>query len=113
MEEMLVKYAPWLLIVVAFLLKNRIFVTPEQLNKTLEIKKISCKDECKELYVTKEEMQKERQGLLEEVEQRFLSIFVFREFEKRIESKFNDNSRRFDKIDGSLEHIKDLLIKKN
>lgn len=71
-----------------------------------------------EKYTTKEEMQKERQLLLEEVERRFLSIVAFREFEKRIDEhfkttdrRFEDSSKRFDKIDGSLEHITDLLIK--
>lgn len=113
MEEIFIKCAPWLLIVVVFLLKNRIFVTPEQLNKALENKKNSCQADCERLYVTKDEMQKERKCLLNEVEQKFLSIVAFREFEKRIEGKFNDSSKRFDKIDGSLEHIKDLLIKKS
>ena len=63
-----------------------------------------------ENYVTKEDMQIERKKLLEVVEQRFLSIVAFREFEKRIDSKFDDSSKRFDKIDGSLEHITDLII---
>lgn len=113
MEELFAKYAPWLLIVVLFLLKNRIFITPEQLNKALEDKKNKCKEDCEALYVTKEEMQKERTLLLQEVEQKFLSLAAFREFEKRIDSKFVDTSRRFDKIDDNLEHIKDLLIKQN
>lgn len=70
-------------------------------------------------YVTKEQMQNERKELLEEVERRFLSIVAFREFEKRIDEhfkttdrRFADSSKRFDKVDASLEHITDLLIKK-
>lgn len=70
-------------------------------------------------FTTKEQMQVERKELLEEVERRFLSIVAFREFEKRIDEhfkttdrRFEDSSKRFDKIDGSLEHITELLIKK-
>lgn len=107
-----VEYAPLLIIVVTFLLKNKIFVTPEQLRKAIEEKKDNCSEECKMLYVTKEDMQIERKELMAEVEQRFLSIFAFREFEKRIDDKFDDNSKRFDKVDDNLEHIKDILIKK-
>ena len=69
-------------------------------------------------FTTKEDMQLERKNLLEEVERRFLSLAAFREFEKRIDEhfkstdrRFSESSKRFDKIDGSLEHITDLLIK--
>lgn len=69
-------------------------------------------------YTTKEQMQIERKELLEEVERRFLSIVAFREVEKRIDENFktidrrlNESSKRFDKVDASLEHITDLLIK--
>lgn len=72
-----------------------------------------------EKFTTKEQMQVERKVLLEDVERRFLSIVAFREFEKRIDEhfkttdrRFEDSSKRFDKIDGSLEHITELLIKK-
>ena len=85
-------------------------VAEESLNENLNA--------LNEKYTTKEEMQKERKDLLEEVERRFLSIVAFREFEKRIDEhfkttdrRFADSSKRFDKIDGSLEHITDLLIK--
>lgn len=69
-------------------------------------------------FTTKEQMQIERKELLEEVERRFLSIVAFREVEKRIDENFktidrrlNESSKRFDKVDASLEHITDLLIK--
>lgn len=93
-QDVIVQYAPIIVVVACFLLKNKIFVTPEQ-------------------------MQKERKGIIEEVEERFLSLVAFREFEKRIEdnyvnikNRFKDGSKRFDKIDDNLEHIKDILIKK-
>lgn len=63
-------------------------------------------------YTTKEVMQIERKELLGEVKRDFLSIITFREFEKRIDDRFTDNSKRFDKIDCSLDHITELLIKK-
>ena len=87
-EEVLVQYAPIVLIVVAFLFKHKLFVTPEQMQKY--------------------------------VEERFLSLVAFGQFEKRIEDSFNNidkkfdnNSKRFDKVDENLEHIKDLLIKRD
>ncbi len=93
-QDVIVQYAPYILIVIAFCCKNKIFVTPAQL-------------------------QKERKGIIEEVETKFLSLVAFREFEKRIDSNFNnikvrfdDGSARFDKIDRNLEHIKDILIDK-
>lgn len=71
-----------------------------------------------EKFATKEQMQLERKDLLKEVEDKFLTLYAFREFERRIEEhfettdrRFADSSKRFDKIDGSLEHITDLLIK--
>ena len=79
----------------------------EKLNKTLKN------------YTTKEDMQIERKFLLEEVERKFLTLAAFREFEKRMEKNFEtidrrlaDSSKRFDKVDASLEHITDLLIKR-
>lgn len=70
-----------------------------------------------EKYTTKEQMQIERKNLLKEVEEKFLTLYAFREFERRIEEhfettnrRFADSSKRFDKVDISLEHITDLLI---
>lgn len=87
-------YAPIIFVVVVFCLKNRLFVTPEQ-------------------------MQKERQSLIEEVERKFLSLQAFREYEKRMDDnfqtvnrRFSESNERFDKVDKSLEHITDLLIKR-
>lgn len=92
--EKFVEYAPLIVVVVAFLFKNRIFVTPEQ-------------------------MQKERKNLIEEVERRFLELVAFREYEKRmndnfetVNRRFSESRERFDKVDKSLEHITDLLIKR-
>lgn len=110
--QTIIEYAPIIIIVIIFLNKNRIFITPEQLNQALEDKKNSCNLECKEHLITKEELQLETKKLLKEVEDRFLSIIAFREFEKRIDGKFSDWSNRFDKVDESLAHITDLIIKR-
>lgn len=94
MDSLIIEYAPLIVIIVVFLFKNRIFVTPEQ-------------------------MQKERQNLLEEVERRFLELVAFREYEKRMDDnfetvnrRFSESRERFDKVDKSLEHITDLLIQR-
>lgn len=80
----------------------------ENINKTLKN------------YTTNEDMQIERKGLLEEVREQYLSLFAFREVEKRFDENFktidrrlNDSSKRFDKLDAALEHITDLIIQKN
>ena len=76
--------------------------------------------DLEKIYTTKEQMQIERKDLLEEVRKQYLSIMAFREVEKRFEENFktidrrlSDTSKRFDKVDASLEHITDLLIKKH
>lgn len=88
--------------------KEELVATTENINKTLEN------------YTTNEDMQLERKGLLEEVREQYLSLFAFREVEKRFDENFktidrrlNDSSKRFDKLDAALEHITDLIIQKN
>lgn len=90
----IIEFAPIIIVVVAFLFKHRLFVTPEQ-------------------------MQTERKNLLEEVERRFLSLAAFREYEKRMDDnfhtinrRFSESNTRFDKVDATLEHITDLIIKR-
>lgn len=85
-------------------------------DKKLEIIEKSI-DKKLENYTTREDMQIERKELLEEVERKFLTLAAFREFEKRMEKNFetidrrlSDSSKRFDKLDKTLEHITDLLI---
>ena len=98
-----------------------IYTTKEELQK--ERKELVDEVERKILselrnYTTKEDMQIERKELLEEVERKYLTLAAFREFEKRIEKNFEtidrrllDSSKRFDKLDATLEHITDLIIK--
>ena len=88
--------------------KEELVATTENIHKTLKN------------YTTNEDMQLERKGLLEEVREQYLSLFAFREVEKRFDENFktidrrlNDSSKRFDKLDAALEHITDLIIQKN
>lgn len=90
-----IEFAPIIIVVVAFLIRHKLFVTPEQL-------------------------QLDRKALMKEVEERFLSLVAFKQFEKRIEDNFSTvrenfiaNSKRFDHVDESLDHIKDILISQN
>lgn len=93
--EVMIEYAPIIIVVFVFLMKNRLFVTPEQL-------------------------QKERKDFTAEIERRFLSLAAFREYEKRmddnfatVDRRFKESSKRFDNVDRGLEHITDLLIKRD
>jgi len=124
--NIIVDYSPYIIATFVFLLRNKIFITPDQLQKILTSFKKDCnieyskiyvskegihkviKDNISEnskLYVTKEEMQKERKDLFQEVEQKFLSIFAFREFEKRIEDHFKMSGERLQKIDENIRFL--------
>lgn len=87
--------APYLLLAYVFLKDKKLFVTPSDLADA--IKKI-----------------------MKEVEEKFLSLLAFNQFEKRIEGRFEgidnrleEGTRRFDKVDTTLEHIVELLMKEN
>lgn len=67
--EQYLPYAPLILMVVVVLIQNRIFVTPEQLEK-------------------------KHREIAKEVEDRFLSLQVFNEFK----SNFNEMKDKVDKI---------------
>ena len=74
----------------------------------------------KKLFVKPTEMADLRRKILEEVSQNFLSLLVFKQFEKNMDDKFNnveqrldDGSKRFDKVDTSLAHIIDLMKEKH
>ena len=90
LKQDIIEYAPIILILITYICKNKIFVTPAQLSE-----KISC----------------ERKEIIKEVENRFLSLVAFHEFEKRVDNNFKGINRQLEKVDSSLEHIKDILIK--
>ena len=109
MEEY-IKYAPIILLVISFCIAYKVFVTPAMLNKSLEEKKEECQKDCEKKYVTKEEMQRERKELLEEVERRFLEKVAFEQFTKRFDDKFEIMAKTLDKVVENQEHIKDYII---
>ena len=120
MEQLIIQYAPIAMMVLFLLLKVKLFITPKQLEEAIDKNKASCKSNCRDTYVTKEEMQIERKQLLKEVREQYLSIFAFREFEKRIDDKFDNNNKRFDKLDENVErvhtgidHLKDLFLQRS
>lgn len=86
----IIEYAPIVLLIITYINKNKLFVTPSQL-----LDKIST----------------ERKEIMKEVENKFLSLVAFREFEKRVDNNFKGLGRQLEKVDNSLEHIKDILIK--
>jgi len=89
-SQEIIEYAPIVLIVIGFLCKNKIFVTPAQMSDKIAV---------------------ERKEIMKEVENKFLSLVAFREFEKRVDNNFKGIGRQLEKVDTSLEHIKDILIK--
>lgn len=89
-----VEAAPYLLLAYVFLKDKKLFVTPQ------EISELKAK-------------------IMKEVSENFLSLLVFKQFEKNVENSFNnveqrleDGSKRFDKVDTTLEHIVELLALK-
>ena len=57
----------------------------------------------KKLFVTPTEMADLRRKILEEVSQNFLSLLVFKQFEKNMDDKFNNVEQRLD--DGQSGHF--------
>lgn len=86
-EKNVIEYAPIIICVLVFFMRSKIFITPTQLSD-------------------------ERKEIIKEVENRFLSLVAFHEFEKRVDNNFKGLNRQLEKVDTSLEHIKDILIKK-
>lgn len=84
--------------VVTFLCKNKIFVTPAQFAEAMS--KLS----EKEGIAHKE--------IMKDVEDRFLTLVAFREFEKRVDGNFKGIENKLEKVDKNVEHIKDILIAK-
>lgn len=100
--------------------KNHIFATPKDLidNKT------TCKNEIKEalksekVFVTPEELQQAIQSVRTDVERRFLSVEVFKEFRRSIENqfktvfaRFDDGSKQMERLGESIDEIKNFLMR--
>ena len=70
----------------------------------------------KKLFVTPQEISELKAKIMKEVSENFLSLLVFKQFEKNVENSFSnveqrleDGTKRFDKVDASLSHIVDLI----
>lgn len=111
-ENIYLDYAAIILVVVGFCIGYGVFITPKKLDEILEKKSDKCASDCKEAYVTREDMQIERKELLLEVERRFLEKVAFQEFTKRFDDKFEVMAKTLDKVVENQEHIKDYIIQK-
>ena len=112
MEGYILAIAPTVLVIIAILLSFKFFVTPESLERRLKEKRILIESECEKMFVTKEEIQKERKMLLEAVANVYLEKAVFEIAQRRIDDKLDNTDKRFDKVDDNLQHIIDLLLQK-
>lgn len=119
MEGHVLAIAPTIIVIVGILLSFRFFVTPEALEKRLKEKRILIESECEKMFVTKEEIQKERKMLLEAVANVYLEKAVFEIAQRRIDDKLDNTDKRFDRVDDNIgqvnenvKHLIDLIMEK-
>lgn len=119
MEGHVLAIAPTIIVIVGILLSFRFFVTPEALEKRLKEKRILIESECEKMFVTKEEIQKERKMLLEAVANIYLEKAVFEMAQRRIDDKLDNTDKRFDRVDDNIgqvnenvKHLIDLIMEK-
>lgn len=112
MEVQILDYAAIIIVILGICISYKVFVTPEALEKRLKEKRILIEGECEKMFVTKEEIQKERKMLLEAVANVYLEKAVFEIAQRRIDDKLDNTDKRFDKVDDNLQHIIDLLLQK-
>ena len=110
--EHFIEYAPLIIVIMTFLLKNKIFVTPEQLKAELEQREKMCESDCQKHYVTKAEMQIERRKLMDDVRREFLEKVAFEQFTKGLDEKFEFIGKTMQTVVDNQEHIKDFIIRR-
>lgn len=110
--EHFIEYAPLIIIVMTFLLKNKIFVTPEQLEEKLKNREKMCEEDCQKHYVTKADMQIERRKLMEDVRREFLEKVAFEQFTKGLDEKFDFIGKTMQTVVENQEHIKEYIIRR-
>jgi hypothetical protein len=110
--EQFIEYAPLIIIIVTFLLKNKIFVTPEQLEEKLKNREKMCEEDCQKHYVTKAEMQIERRKLMDEVRREFLEKVAFEQFTKGLDEKFDFIGQMMQTVVDNQEYIKNHIIRR-
>ena len=111
MKEFLT-YAPIIIVVIAFALNYKVFVTPAQLKEELEKREKQCDEDCQKHYVTKFEMQIERKNLMDDVRREFLEIVAFEQFTKGLNEKFDYLNKNLQTVVDNQECLKEWLINK-
>jgi cob(I)alamin adenosyltransferase len=71
-EQILITYAPVIIVVIAFIMKNKLFVTPQQLSDA----KLEILNAVKEDYATKEMVQFIREDI-SQIKQEFKDLNLF------------------------------------
>lgn len=71
-EQILITYAPVIIVVIAFIMKNKLFVTPQQLSDA----KLEILNAVKEDYATKEMVQFIREDI-SQIKQEFKDLNIF------------------------------------
>lgn len=116
--EVLLQYAPLVLMLISFIVQYKIVVTPAQLAEVL--KSYVTLEHLRLNYVSKADMENERANLLNEVKREFLEKVEFRQFEKRVQDNFSAMERRladsadtidkrFDKLDSNFEKLYSMI----
>ena len=120
MTNFIIENPYWIIfaaIVIWFLIKNHIILTPLDLAKVKS--KIIEELKNQRAFVTPEELNKETAKIKTDVETRFLTLAVFNEFKNGIDKqfnavqkRFNEGTKQFESLFHGLNDIKNILIKK-
>ena len=137
MNQLIIQYAPLVLMIIWFLVQNKFFITPSDLTEVLKnyalkndfVSKEDLEKSLKDYvslehlrinYTSKTDMELERKELKAEIRNEYLEKVEFKQYEKRVQDNFDAIDRRlkdtsehtnsrFDKIDASLEKTHSLL----
>lgn len=88
--NLIVEYAPIILLVIAFIMREKIFVTPYQLEKS----KQDCMKEAANQFVTLYQLEQAKRNNMKEAETKFASLLAV----ERLDNQFNSLTNKLDKI---------------
>lgn len=89
--EALEQYAPYIVIILMFIIQNNLFVRPEALER--KHREVSA------------EIDKKIKELEDDIEEKYVEINAYKEFQNHIYSKF-------DEVTSALDDIKELLMQR-
>ena len=89
--EALEQYAPYIVIILMFIIQNNLFVRPEALER--KHREVSA------------EIDKKIKELEDDIEEKYVEINAYKEFQNHIYSKF-------DEVSSALDYIKELLMQR-